>query len=182
MRTILILILTLFLLTGCEFLSGINTSHFPEQQQRGVIDGVKLGQRSLKELQQYGIILADSTDGTHIIIPTDKLFRETIDRVTINPDFQPVLNQLVYVLQGYTKINLQVVGHTDGVMTDDLEEQKSSEYAYVLTNYLTSAGISPLRITSVRGVGSSQPIDRNNNVMARSINRRVEIITDAPIK
>jgi OOP family OmpA-OmpF porin len=182
MKALLPLVLSTCLLTSCEFLSGINMTQFPQEQQRGVVDGVKLGQRSLKDLQQYGIILADSRDGTHVIIPADRLFRETVDRVTINPDFQPVLNQLVYILQGYPKVNFSVVGHTDGVMTGDLEERKSSEFAYVLSNYLTSAGVSPLRITSVRGVGSSQPIDRHNNMMARSINRRVEIITAAPIK
>lgn len=182
MKSVASLLLMTFLLTGCDFLAGINTTQFPQEQQRGVIDGVRLGQRSLKDLQEQGVILADSRDGTHIILPADRIFRETIDRVTINPDYQPVLNKLVYVLKGYPKVKLSVVGHTDGVMTDDLEERKSSQYAYVLANYLTSAGISPAQITSVRGVGNSQPIDKNNNLMARSINRRVEVITSAPIK
>lgn len=177
--------LTLPLLTltlmGCDFLAGINTTQFP-QQERGVVDGVRAGSRQLTDLQKYGVILADSRDGTHIILPADRIFRETIDRVTINSDYQPVLNQLVYILQGYPKVKFSVVGHTDGVMSDDLEEKKSSEFAYVVANYLTAAGISPLRITSVRGMAHTQPIDRNKNSMARSINRRVEIITEAPIK
>ena len=181
MRAANLLLLVPFLLTGCDFLGSINTHQFPDQE-RGVVDGVKLGQRSLNELKQYGVVIADSREGTVIILPADKLFRESIDRVTLNPDYQVVLNQLVYVLKGYPKVNLSIVGHTDGVMTDDLDEQLSSKYAYAVTNYLTAAGISPLRITSVRGAGSTQPIIRRNNVDARAVNRRVEITTSTSIK
>jgi outer membrane protein OmpA-like peptidoglycan-associated protein len=180
MRWFILSLFTLFLV-GCEFLSGINTTQFPEQT-RGVVNGVPFGARHLKPLQKYGIVLADSRDGTHIIIPADKLFAETIDRVTINPNFQQPLNELIHVLKGYPKVNLTIVGHTDGVASAALEKKKSSEYAYAVANYLTSAGISPTRIVSVQGVGDREPIDRNNDLVARAINRRVEIIADQPIQ
>lgn len=170
-----------FLLVGCEFISGINTTQFPPQD-RGVIDGVPFGQRRLSDLQEYGVILADSTDGTHIILPADKLFYSVTDQVVINPDFYPVLNDLIYILKGYPKVKLQIIGHTDGVMSPDLQVTQSSKFAYVVSNYLTSGGLSPLRITSIRGVSDTQPIAHGKNVTARALNRRVEIVTDAPIR
>jgi outer membrane protein OmpA-like peptidoglycan-associated protein len=169
-----------FALIGCEALSGINTSQF-EPSARGVVNGLPLGERHLKDLQKDGVILADSRDGTHIILPADRVFYQTTDRVIINPDYQPVLNNLVHILQGYPTVKFQVVGHTDGVMSPSLQEKQSSDFAYVIANYLTAAGISPTRITSVRGVADRQPIDRKNNGTARELNRRVEIITEAPI-
>jgi outer membrane protein OmpA-like peptidoglycan-associated protein len=178
-RLMVIVSLTFFLI-GCDTLSGINTSQF-ESQPRGVADGVPLGARHLKNLQQYGVILADSQDGTHIILPSDRVFYQVADRVVINPDYFPVLNELVYILKGYPNMKLQVVGHSDGVMSSDLGDKQSSEFAYAITNYLTAAGISPMRITSVRGVGNSEPIDPRNNGTARALNRRVEIITQVPL-
>lgn len=176
------LLLTLScLLMGCEFLTGINTDYIPEQE-RGVVDGVNLGPRKVSELQKHGIIIADTREGTIIILPADRLFAETIDRVTINPDFQPALNEMIHILQGYPKVSISIVGHTDGVMTPDLEKTKSSQYAYAVSNYLTSAGLSPTRIKSVRGASSTQRIDKNENLEARHINRRVEIITSAPLR
>lgn len=170
-----------FILTGCEFLSGINTTQFPEQE-RGVADGIPFGQRRLSDLQEYGVILADSTDGTHIILPADKLFYSVTKQVTISPDFYPALNALIHVLEGYPKVNIQIVGHTDGVMSPDLQVTQSSKFAYAVSNYLTSGGLSPLRITVVKGVSDTQPINRGNTGAARALNRRVEIITSAPIR
>lgn len=176
-----LIILSVLFLSGCEFLSGINTTQFPEQD-RGVVEGVPLGQRRLSSLQEYGVIIADSTEGTHVILPADKLFIRVTPQVVINPDFYPVLNDLIHVLKGYPKVNFSVIGHSDGVMSPDLQVKQSSEFAYAVSNYLTSGGISPLRITSVRGVSDKQPVVRGNNGTARALNRRVEVVTLAPIK
>lgn len=181
MLRIFMMISFCLVLIGCEVLSGINTSQF-EPSERGVADGVQLGPRRLVTLQQYGVVLADSREGTHIVLPADRVFHQSVDRVIINPDYQSVLNDLVHILQAYPKVKLEVVGHSDNVMSPSLGDRRSSEYANVVANYLTAAGISPTRITSVRGVGSRQPIDRKNNLAARSLNRRVEIITDFPIQ
>jgi outer membrane protein OmpA-like peptidoglycan-associated protein len=168
-------------LIGCEMLSGINTSQF-EPSTRGVANGVPLGSRHLKDLQKDGVVLADSREGTVIILPADRIFYQITDRVIINPDYQTVLNDLVHILKGYPTVKFQVIGHTDGVMTPSLQDKQSSDFAYVIANYLTAAGISPARITFVRGVADRQPIDRRNNGTARELNRRVEIITEAPIR
>ncbi len=152
--------------------------------KRGVSEGVVLGTRDLDSLKDYGIVLADSNQGTSVILPADRVFVEQVDRVVINPEFQPALNQLAYVLKAYPALKLSVVGHTDGVMSRDLEAMQSQAYAQAVANYLMSAGISGTRFTEVRGVGSREPIVEENydKFVQRQVNRRVEVITAHPLK
>lgn len=151
-------------------------------QARGVVDGAPLGKRQFSGLRKHGMQIADSREGTAVIIPADKLFISLTNPVTINPDFQPALNDLVYALKGYPTVKFEIVGHSDNVMSPGLQDNQSSEFALALSNYLTAAGVSPTRISSVRGVGGKQPIIAENNFTARQINRRVEVVMAQPIR
>ncbi len=182
MKQYLLVILCLFLF-GCEQFKMYQARSYAELE-RGVAGGVSYGNRSLDPLKKHGIILADSRDGTSVILPADKVFVEQVDRVIINPEFQPALNELVYVLQAYPNVKLSVIGHTDGVMSRDLEAKQSDAYAQAVADYLTAAGINATRIQQVRGVGNRQPIvdDYYNKFEERQVNRRVEVVTAQPLK
>lgn len=182
MKQYLIVIFCLFLL-ACDKMKASQSSNYVELD-RGVAGGASMGSKNLNALRQHGIVLADSREGTSVIIPADKVFVEQVDRVVINPEFQPVLNELVTVLKAYPEIKLSVIGHTDGVMSRALEAQQSDAYAQAIANYLTIAGISATRIDKVGGVGSRQPIvdDSYNKFEERQVNRRVEVVTSQPLR
>jgi len=168
--------------TGCEQTGLAVRKPYPEQW-RGVALGEDLGFRKLDSLKDQGVVIADTREGTAVILPADVFFSEQVDRVVINPNFQPVLNQLVYVLKGYPKGKISVIGHSDDVMNTGLQQKQSQAYAAAIAEYLTAAGISPLRIQSVTGVGSSQPIfDHESSFQDRQMNRRVEVISAIPIR
>lgn len=176
------LLLTLIFVTGCEQTGLAVRKPYPEQF-RGVAFGDDLGYRKIDSLKSEGVIIADTLGGTAVILPADVFFSEQVDRVVINPNFQPVLNQLVYILKGYPKGKISVIGHSDDVMNKALQQKQSQAYAVAIADYLTSAGISPLRIQAVDGVGSTQPIFNDESSFEdRQMNRRVEVISALPLK
>ena len=181
MRILLMLTLTLIFLSGCDSMGLTEHKMYPEQW-RGIAGGQDLGFRKLDSLKDKGVVLADGREGSIIILPADVFFSEQVERVVINPNFQTTLNDIVYVLKGYPKSKLSVIGHSDDIMTRSLQQRQSQAYAQAIADYLTSAGISPLRITTVAGVGSSQPISMGNSYTDHQLNRRVEIISAIPIK
>lgn len=175
-------IMMLIFLTGCEQTGLAVRKPYPEQW-RGVAFGDDIGFRKLDSLKDEGVIIADTLGGTAVILPADVFFSEQVDRVVINPNFQPVLNQLVYILKGYPKGKISVIGHSDDVMNKALQQKQSQAYAAAIAEYLTAAGISPLRIQSVNGVGATQPIfDNESSFEDRQMNRRVEVISALPLK
>lgn len=182
MKIFVALLFALIFLAGCEQTGLAVRKPYPEQW-RGVAFGEDLGYRKIDSLKDEGVVIADTAGGTAVILPADVFFSEQVDRVVINPNFQPVLNQLVYILKGYPKSKISVIGHSDDVMTKALQQQQSQAYAVAIADYLTAAGISPLRIQSVNGVGATQPIFNNESTFQdRQMNRRVEIISSLPLK
>lgn len=182
MRSLLPLILMICFVCGCEQMGLAVRKPYPEQW-RGVALGDDLGYRKIDSLKDQGIVVADTLGGTAVILPADVFFSEQVDRVVINPNFQPVLNQLVYILKAYPKGKISVIGHSDDVMSRGLQQRQSQAYAVAIAEYLTSAGISPLRIQNVSGVGSSEPIfESENSFEDRQMNRRVEIISAIPLR
>jgi OOP family OmpA-OmpF porin len=89
-----------------------------------------------------------------------------------NRDLNTIFNLLVQAEQ--SKITL--IGHTDATGSDAVNVPLSNTRAQSVANYLISRGIAPIRIQSVRGEGSSNPIDSNSTNVGRANNRRVNII------
>jgi outer membrane protein OmpA-like peptidoglycan-associated protein len=173
--------IVLFILTGCGAGSSIQME--PPAMQRGVAQGVKVegSQNEFQYLQKYGIVIADSREGTHVILPSDRLFVRTVPDVVIEPDFYTALNDLVRILNVYPKVKIAVVGHTTDVMSAKMQEEVSLNEARVVADYLTAAGITSGRIRRIEGMSDRQPI-APNNFMGRQLNRRVEVIVGAPLR
>jgi outer membrane protein OmpA-like peptidoglycan-associated protein len=70
--------------------------------------------------------------------------------------------------------NLEVVGYTDNVGSDEKNIKLSIARAESVKKFLVDHGVAADRITT-RGEGSSKPVADNNTIEGRAQNRRVEI-------
>lgn len=70
-------------------------------------------------------------------------------------------------------LKIEISGHTDNVGSDALNQKLSENRAKAVVDYLTSKGISSLRMIS-KGYGKTQPIATNNTEEGRALNRRTE--------
>ena len=109
--------------------------------------------------------------GEHNIEPTLQL--PTADSVAI-------LDQAIDALKRYPEIKVELDGHTDSIGTDAYNQKLSERRAQIVSDYLTSHGIDPSRITAVKGFGESQPIDTNSTKEGRARNRRTELKVENP--
>lgn len=154
----------------------------PQPMQRGVAQGMRVEQyNQFNMLQKYGVYLADSREGTHVILPGDRLFVRTVPDVVIQPDFYVALNDLVKILNAYPHVKIAVIGHTSDVMSARMQAEVSLDEARVVSDYLTAAGVNGGRISRIEGMSSRQPISEQNDYLGRQLNRRVEVIVNAPL-
>lgn len=121
-------------------------------------------------------------DGKVYVSMEDKLLF-TSGSYEIDPNGAAAVRDLAAVLAANTDIDIVVEGHTDTVpyraaqgaqLIDNLD--LSVKRATTVTRLLLeNRGIAPARITSA-GRGEWLPIDRSNSEVARTSNRRTEII------
>jgi outer membrane protein OmpA-like peptidoglycan-associated protein len=95
-------------------------------------------------------------------------------KADIKPAFEPSLAKLTDVLQKYNKTNVQVVGHTDSVGSEESNQRLSERRAQAVVGYLASHGVSTSRLRA-EGRGEREPRDSNDTEAGRALNRRVEI-------
>lgn len=149
--------------------------------KRGVAEGVTVDKfKQFNDLQKFGIFIADSREGTHIILPGDRLFFATVPDVILQPDFYEALNDLARLLDAYPTVKIAVIGHTSNTMSASMQAEVSMNEARAVADYLSAVGVSPGRITRVDGMSNRQPIAQNDFV-GRQLNRRVEVIVGAPL-
>lgn len=93
----------------------------------------------------------------------------------LKPSSFSELDKLVLFLKQNTKLNTQIVGHTDNVGDPDANIILSSDRAYSVKDYLITEGIEEHRLFA-SGMGENIPIATNETEQGRSVNRRVNII------
>jgi OOP family OmpA-OmpF porin len=71
-------------------------------------------------------------------------------------------------------IDINVVGYTDSVGTEEYNQQLSVRRANAVKDYMVSEGIDP-GIIDVKGMGEADPVASNATAAGRAQNRRVEI-------
>lgn len=95
----------------------------------------------------------------------------------IKPQMRPVLDQLAQGLDPRTR--LIIVGHTDSMGSEELNNRLSLDRAVNVRDYLRRDGVDPSRIV-VNGRGETQPVANNDTSLGRAQNRRVEIFLSQP--
>ncbi len=105
-------------------------------------------------------------------IPSDISF--DTGRYDIKGNFAPVLDRFAEGLRTSPNAEVRIVGHTDSVGSDAVNNPLSLNRANSTRDYLMRRGVSGSRIFT-EGRGSYQPIASNNTSEGRARNRRVEI-------
>ena len=71
-------------------------------------------------------------------------------------------------------IDINVVGYTDSVGTEEYNQELSVRRANAVKDYMVSEGVDP-GIIDVKGMGEADPVASNATAAGRAENRRVEI-------
>ena len=95
------------------------------------------------------------------------------DSATIKPEFLPVLDEAVSILQKHSERNVVIEGYTCSIGTEAYNADLSLRRATSVKEYLVEKGIVSDRLT-VKGYGEERPIADNTSIEGRKKNRRVE--------
>jgi len=94
---------------------------------------------------------------------------------TIRPDSEPVLNELIKLLQANPSWAMVVAGHTDNVGTKATNLALSRERAQSVISWLSVHGVDGTRLVPA-GFGDTRPIAENKDEAGRQKNRRVDLV------
>ena len=89
--------------------------------------------------------------------------------------YQADLVRLVNWLEANPNSNVEIIGHTDNVGSDNSNLILSSNRAKSVKSFLVAAQIDAQRLTT-SGRGCKEPISSNESEDGRAENRRVEIL------
>jgi outer membrane protein OmpA-like peptidoglycan-associated protein len=95
----------------------------------------------------------------------------------ISPEAAQVLGIGVALLSRDRSMAMDVIGHTDNLGPDDLNQRLSLARAQSVVDFLVAQGIDPARL-SAEGRGPDEPIASNDTDEGRALNRRVEFLFD----
>ena len=112
--------------------------------------------------------------GEGIAVKFDNSLLFDFDSADLRSPARGELQKLSQNLQEYPETDLVVVGHTDGVGSDNYNMGLSQRRASEAAEYLISQGVAPSRITTI-GKGEQEPIASNDTDYGRQQNRRVEV-------
>lgn len=93
----------------------------------------------------------------------------------ILPASEPTLEELYQFLLNNTKVNIQIVGHTDNSGNANYNQRLSQNRAKAVQDALIKKGIDASRLSWL-GKGANEPIATNVTEEGRAKNRRVEIV------
>lgn len=123
--------------------------------------------------QGTGVAVTQTADNQlKLQIPSDISF--DTGRSDIKPNLRPILDQFATGLSSQPNTELRIVGHTDNVGTDAVNDPLSLQRAQSTRDYLVARGVNASRIMTV-GRGEHEPVASNATAQGRATNRRVEI-------
>ncbi|WP_410474022.1 OmpA family protein [Guyparkeria sp. TX1] len=97
------------------------------------------------------------------------------DKSNLKPEGKDTLNALVRDMGDLNAVaNIEAVGHTDSIGTDEYNQGLSERRAATVKDYLVDQGVPGDKIET-QGMGESNPIATNQTREGRAQNRRVEI-------
>ena len=105
-------------------------------------------------------------------IPNDISF--DTGSASIKPELRAVLDPFATSLRDDPAARIAIIGHTDNVGSDAVNNPLSVERAHSVRDYLTTRGVSAARVETA-GRGEREPVADNSTESGRAKNRRVEI-------
>ncbi len=94
---------------------------------------------------------------------------------TLRESSIPKLDKIARLLKEHPDVDLEIIGHTDNLGNEPVNQKVSSERAAAVMDYLVSQGIDRSRLKS-KGMGSLDPISSNDTQLGRQANRRIEFL------
>jgi outer membrane protein OmpA-like peptidoglycan-associated protein len=131
-----------------------------------------------RDLAGSGVDVVRQGDNITLNMPGNITF--AFDSANLQPQFQPVLNNVAQTLNEYNQTVIEVAGHTDSVGSDAYNQKLSVDRANSVAGYLSSRGVGMQRMI-VTGAGETRPVASNDTEAGRAQNRRVEI-TIVPVQ
>jgi len=145
----------------------------------GALGGAAIGQyqdrqeRALRErTANTGIEVTRQGDNITLNLPDGVTF--DFNKSTLKPEFYSALNGVAATLKEYNQTMVEVVGHTDSIGSDAVNQRLSEQRASSVSQYLAAQGVQRERM-EVLGMGKRMPIADNGTDAGRAKNRRVEI-------
>ncbi|TPD73030.1 cell envelope biogenesis protein OmpA [Stenotrophomonas maltophilia] len=145
----------------------------------GALSGAAVGQyqdrqeRALRErTANTGIDVERQGDNIMLNLPDGITF--DFGKSALKPQFYGSLNGVADTLRDYNQTMIEVVGHTDSIGSDAVNNRLSKERADSVAQYLIGQGVQSVRIETL-GAGKAYPIADNSTDAGRAKNRRVEI-------
>ena len=96
------------------------------------------------------------------------------DKSNLTPAAQDTLRRVARDLVANPSVNVEVVGHTDWIGTNEYNMRLSRARAESVKTFLAAQGVATDRIATA-WFGEERPVATNNTVAGRAANRRVEI-------
>jgi len=96
-------------------------------------------------------------------------------KATIKADSEPVLKELLALMQKQPDWSLMVAGHTDNAGTDAVNGPLSQQRAEAVIAWLSGKGVEKWRLVPA-GFGSRKPLADNGTEEGRAKNRRVDLV------
>lgn len=118
-------------------------------------------------------------DAGQTVVQLEDRFLFDFGSATLRPTATASLNTVAAIL-ATKESEVEVIGHTDSLGGDAVNQPLSEKRAQAVTDFLVKAGVAKARITS-SGKGSTDPLAENkhpdgrDNPAGRQVNRRVEI-------
>jgi outer membrane protein OmpA-like peptidoglycan-associated protein len=131
-----------------------------------------------RSLAGSGVDVVRQGDNITLNMPGNITF--AFNSSNLQPQFDPVLDNVANTLNQYNQTVIEVAGHTDNVGTDAYNQQLSVQRANAVAAYLGGKGVLQQRMMIV-GAGETRPIASNDTDAGRAQNRRVEI-TIVPVR
>lgn len=125
-----------------------------------------------------GVDVVRQGDNITLNMPGNITF--AFDSSSLQPQFDPVLDNVASTLNQYNQTVIEVAGHTDNVGTDAYNQTLSQQRANSVATYLSGKGVMQQRMMVV-GAGEGHPVASNDTDAGRAQNRRVEI-TIVPVR
>ena len=147
---------------GIGALSGAAVGNYQDRQERALRE----------RTANTGIDVQRQGDNITLNLPDGITF--DFNKTTLKPQFYGALNGVASTLAEYNQTMIEVVGHTDSIGTDAVNNRISRERAEAVAAYLSAQGVQRERIETL-GAGKAYPIADNNTEAGRAQNRRVEI-------
>lgn len=113
--------------------------------------------------------------GEGIIVKFDSGLLFEFGKATLSTAAKQNIDNLAASLNKYPNTDILVVGHTDAVGSDAVNDKLSLERANSVSSYAASKGVSNARLRT-SGKGKNEPIASNDTEQGRAQNRRVEIV------